>query len=369
MEAQPVEELLAFLCPESHEDLRAQAVQGVLGLTGSVEGRQLLAGQPEVTAALLALMDDSCTAVACDACRALVNLAAEPAAAGALTAGMPTLLRHMLEPTDPLSALACAALANLTRTQPASQDFWQLLQREAGGLAPLVDALCASPTPPQTCLGPLLANLTQLPGARACLLHPARCLVRRLLPFTQDASSSSLCRGGVAGTLRNCCFDHGNHKWLLSDHVDILPFLLLPLAGPEEFTEEELEKLPLDLQYLPPEKQREPDPDTRKMLLEAILLLTATKPGRQLVRDRGAYVILRELHKWEPDPAVLLTCEKLIQVLIGDEPEPGMENLLEVEIPAEVEEQLQRLDREEEQCQQRTLDLQGPAGSLPGDSS
>ncbi len=30
-----------------------------------------------------------------------------------------------------------------------------------------------------------------------------------------------------------------NHEWLLSDAVDILPFLLLPLAGPEELTEEE----------------------------------------------------------------------------------------------------------------------------------
>ncbi len=30
-----------------------------------------------------------------------------------------------------------------------------------------------------------------------------------------------------------------NHEWLLSEAVDILPFLLLPLAGPEELTEEE----------------------------------------------------------------------------------------------------------------------------------
>lgn len=31
----------------------------------------------------------------------------------------------------------------------------------------------------------------------------------------------------------------GRHDWLLSDAVDILPFLLLPLAGPEELSEEE----------------------------------------------------------------------------------------------------------------------------------
>lgn len=51
----------------------------------------------------------------------------------------------------------------------------------------------------------------------------------------------------------------------------MLPALLLPLAGPEQFEEEEMEHLPLDLQYLPEDKMREPDPDIRKMLLEALL--------------------------------------------------------------------------------------------------
>ncbi|NWT07310.1 HGH1 protein, partial [Mionectes macconnelli] len=77
--------------------------------------------------------------------------------------------------------------------------------------------------------------------------------------------------------------------------------------------------------------------------------LTATKPGRRVVRAKGTYVVLRELHRWERDPEVLSTCHKLIQVLIGDEPEPGMENLLEVPVPEEVEQELQRLDREEEE--------------------
>jgi hypothetical protein len=62
-----------------------------------------------------------------------------------------------------------------------------------------------------------------------------------------------------------------NHDWLLSSEVDILPHLLLPLAGPEEFTDDEMDKLPLELQYLPENKMREPDPDIRKMLLEALI--------------------------------------------------------------------------------------------------
>ena len=65
------------------------------------------------------------------------------------------------------------------------------------------------------------------------------------------------------------CLD--DHKWLLSEEVDLLPQLLLPLAGPEQFEEQEMDKLPEDLQYLPDDKLREPDPDIRTMLLEALL--------------------------------------------------------------------------------------------------
>lgn len=40
---------------------------------------------------------------------------------------------------------------------------------------------------------------------------------------------------------RNPCLFLEHHEWLLGDEVDILPFLLLPLAGPEEFPEDEME--------------------------------------------------------------------------------------------------------------------------------
>ena len=51
----------------------------------------------------------------------------------------------------------------------------------------------------------------------------------------------------------------------------MLPRLLLPLAGPEEFDDDDVERLPDDLQYLPPDKEREPESTIRKMLVEALL--------------------------------------------------------------------------------------------------
>lgn len=57
-----------------------------------------------------------------------------------------------------------------------------------------------------------------------------------------------------------------------------------------------------------------------------------------------------------PAPAHL---PPLLQVLIGDEPQRGMENLLEVQVPEDVERQLQELDRrEQEQCQREQQEQQ-----------
>ena len=83
-----------------------------------------------------------------------------------------------------------------------------------------------------------------------------------------------------------------------------------------------------------------------------MLQLCSSKSGRKYIRDKNAYVILRELHSGEKDPAVLLTAENLISVLISDEPAPGMEDLTKVEIPEEIEEKL----RKAHEAQQREVE-------------
>jgi hypothetical protein len=47
-------------------------------------------------------------------------------------------------------------------------------------------------------------------------------------------------------------------------------------------------------------------------------------------------VILRELHKIEQDKKVIYVLEKLVSVLIADEPEEGMENLHQVMVPEDL---------------------------------
>ena len=69
------------------------------------------------------------------------------------------------------------------------------------------------------------------------------------------------------------CHEQMVHQ--LSPNDDFICALLLPLAGSttEELTDEENEQLPIDLQYLPIDKQRESDRDIQQILLETILLV------------------------------------------------------------------------------------------------
>ena len=67
------------------------------------------------------------------------------------------------------------------------------------------------------------------------------------------------------------------------------------------------------------------------------------------MKDKRTYVILREYHVWEEMPEVHELCRKVIDVLIMDDPEPGMENLMEVNIPEDIKTQLDQAKEKEEE--------------------
>ena len=110
------------------------------------------------------------------------------------------------------------------------------------------------------------------------------------------------------------------HPVLLSSTgIDILPYILLPLAGPEEFAESENDQLLEELQYLGEDKKREADKEIMKTHLETLLLLTSTREGRDELREKGVYLIVREVHLAVEDEGVREGCERLVQVLMRDE--------------------------------------------------
>ncbi|KAI5955090.1 HGH1 [Candida jiufengensis] len=143
--------------------------------------------------------------------------------------------------------------------------------------------------------------------------------ISKLLVFTEKYDDK-IRREGVASTIKNSLFDTNAHMKLLTDpKINILPFILLPLAGPEEIDEDEMFDLPDELQLLPPDKQREPLSGIQCIHLESLLLLCTTKPAREYLREKRVYSIVRELHKVSNVEEVTDLCDRVVQMLQRDE--------------------------------------------------
>ncbi|KZT09824.1 DUF383-domain-containing protein [Laetiporus sulphureus 93-53] len=189
-------------------------------------------------------------------------------------------------------------------------------------------------------LSSVFANLSTTPAGRMFFLTPRptdplkssdeglEYPLTKLLVFTEH--KDTIRRGGVASTLKNCAFHVQAHRAMLSPEkervavppstveapgMDVLPYLLLPLAGPEEFDLEDQELLPPALQFLPSTKQREPDPVLRLTHVETLLLLCTTRWGRDYLRNHGVYEIVRALHENEEVDKISEHVERLVNFL------------------------------------------------------
>lgn len=148
--------------------------------------------------------------------------------------------------------------------------------------------------------------------------------LNKLKVFTEH--KSDVRRKGVASTIKNIAFDIPSHPLFFSeDDIDILPYLLLPMTGNEEYDLEETEAMLPDLQLLPPDKQRDPDPSIIQTHVETLLLLSTTRAGRDRMREVKVYPIIRETHIRVDDEGVQAACERLVQVLMRDEAESEKE--------------------------------------------
>ncbi|RVE73364.1 hypothetical protein OJAV_G00049640 [Oryzias javanicus] len=361
-------ELLSFLTPGTRPDVKAKATEYILGLSASREGCCFLRSKPDMVGALFALTSDPSVAIAKECYHILINLSADETLHQVLLSAvevLPVLFKRLLDPDYLFSDQISTILSNLTRHEKTCRTVFKALQEDVG-LDKLVEIFCTEGYNVKAklhYLGPLLSNLTQLPEARNTLMDRDRWSAASMANnLARPSPSASSGRGTPAvGCFRDLSSvrDWSRLTRAVGGLQDrrrtecLFPPASRPVVEKERFRCERwpacLTSLPVDLQYLPEDKKREEDPDIRKMLLEALLLLTATKAGRKALKDKKVYPIMREFHRWEPDVHVAAACEKLIQVLIGEEPEPGMENLMEVQIPDDVEKKLKEMDAREQE--------------------
>lgn len=157
----------------------------------------------------------------------------------------------------------------------------------------------------------------------------------KLKVFTEH--KSDIRRKGVANTIKNAAFEVPAHPaFLAEEQINILPYILLPITGNEEYdVDETMDMLP-DLQLLPPDKKRDADTANIQTHVETLALLTTTKEGRELMRQVNVYPIIRETHMRVDDEGVRDACDRLVQVLMRDE------------APAELEERVKEIEADED---------------------
>lgn len=163
--------------------------------------------------------------------------------------------------------------------------------------------------------------------------------ITKLKVFTEH--KSHIRRKGVASTIKNVAFEVQSHPKFLDDaDIDILPYILLPIIGGEEYDADDALAMLPDLQLLPPDKQRESDSTIVQTHVETLTLLTTTREGRDLMREVKVYPIIRETHLRVNDEGVQEACERLVQVLMRDEEGEGEDEKRIQEIEEDEENQL-----------------------------
>jgi hypothetical protein len=144
----------------------------------------------------------------------------------------------------------------------------------------------------------------------------------KLVVFTEHRST--IRRRGVANTIKNCAFAVSTHTRLLATQDDggvgLLPFILLPLMGNEDYSDEDTDGMLDECQLLPPDKAREKQADIICTHLDTLLMLATEAEGRRRMREVKVYPIIRELHMQVEDEGVREGCDRLVQVLMRGEP-------------------------------------------------
>lgn len=141
--------------------------------------------------------------------------------------------------------------------------------------------------------------------------------------LSQTQSSQLMRRGSAVSIIKNCLFDVDDHETLFQcdDEEDrLLGSLTGLLASPSSvFDDEEIEEMILDVQLEYRHTAAEDDPSIRALVMESFILLGSSRLGRDKLRSKKIYSILREWHKQEPEEVLQELLEKVVELIIRDE--------------------------------------------------
>ncbi|KAF9215779.1 hypothetical protein CPC16_008946 [Podila verticillata] len=336
MDAQ-IEELLPFL-HDGRMEVRQIAIHNIVSFTPkSSEFFHIFLKHTKTLCKDLKALTKEETIIAHDAIRALINLSGEAIVCAELDdeAFIKYLIFEIIiSKTNILSDLGSMLLSNMCKNENICAKILNITGKPVEGLTSATSAVGQladiflkgtdkqyNPQCNFDFLASVFATVAALPLGRTQLfakdsqgLSP----LSKIVCFTEHPSVVR--RGGVITTIKNATFAVEHHTALLDeDDINVLPYILLPLCGPEEFDIDDMEGMPEDIQLLPPTKTRETDAHLRETLLEGLILLTATRPGRDYLREKKTYPVIQKMHMAEECERVQDVAEQIVNMLMRDE--------------------------------------------------
>ncbi|PSK55881.1 Protein HGH1 [Elsinoe australis] len=339
-----IEELVEFL-HHGNTQIRQIAAENLLGFSTAKQDL-FKRNQSEPIRDLKLLIKDY-PPIAKNAITMLINLSEDAEVLKNLTTDekfTESLFARITSQKEPTANLLSMLLPNLTKSEPFSSLLLTLTRPAATPLSTsslaidqLLDLFVRGAAGSYNAdadfdyLCYCFADVARHAAGRTHLLTPRKeesgtvVPLSKLVVFTEH--ESVIRRRGVASTIKNVCFEVSSHGKLLAPEseggVNLLPYILLPLMGGEEYGDEDTEGLPEECQLLGEEKRREGDVEIVKTHLETLLLLTTTREGREVLRSRKVYPVIRELHVNVEDEGVREGADRLVQVVMRDEEGEG----------------------------------------------
>ncbi|KAF9356244.1 hypothetical protein BGX34_010023 [Mortierella sp. NVP85] len=320
------------------EEVRQIAINNIVSFTPSSSEffRVFLKHAKPLCKDLKALVKEDAV-IAHDAIVSLINLSGE----AVITAELDDesfikylIFNIILSKTNILADLAVMLLSNISKHDSIAEKIMSLSGKPIEGLTTATSAVGQladiflkgvdkgyNPQCNFDHLASVFATLAAFPKGRTLLfakddtgLSP----LSKIVCFTEHPSV--IRRGGVITTIKNASFSIDDHTAFLDESdINVLPYILLPLCGPEEFDLDDMEGMPEDIQLLPPTKKREADARLRVTLLESLVLLTTSRQGRDYLREKKTYPVVQKMHLAEPEEDVKEVAEQIVNMLMRDE--------------------------------------------------
>lgn len=235
-----LDELVGFLRPDTRIDVKSLALHHILSMTGTLDSKKLLINNGKVVSdlILLAFRKNEQKSINKDAIFSLINLCADENDALKIMEKNPILVPMLIDSIlDEYCAYAdalCAILSNLSRGKQNCEIIFEkyFLENKINKtndtnnnnnkndenrasnekFEKLLKVFCTenfNKTNDLNYLAPFLCNLTQLESVRNLILEEVS-LIQRLLPYT-TYKKSDIRRGGILGSIKNCCFNYGKN--------------------------------------------------------------------------------------------------------------------------------------------------------------